>query len=332
VERSVDAAASSGDQAVRRALPWWLQAFLIIGALEAVAIGASSWLAPEGSLSRRLLPLAGGTATYSSASDPAADQGSGRGADRAYAGSSLSSPASRVRALNGRVIGAFYLAGAVGLVASYLTRRATEARIFIFGFGFIAGSLLLVTVVYWDDFTADHVPYGWVVSYVVDPLVAAFAIVTLGLVRPVVPGWHRLTPVFLVQAAMLGVPGLVLLLAPAVAADLWPWTLTDVLARVYACFLLGFALGALLAARECRTTAVRPFAIASAALALFVLIGSARHLDLFEHGLREWVWFGTCGLLGVLFIAALSSLALQGAQAEAAMATAGGSGTVRATG
>jgi hypothetical protein len=289
---------------VRRAFPWWLQVFLLVGAVEAIAIGASSWLAPEGSLSRRLLPLAGGSASYSPAS--------GWASDPTYAGSSI--PASdaldpaRVRPLNGRVIGAFYLAGAVGIVASYLTRRAIDARIFVFGFGFIAGSLLIMTFAYWGDFTANSVPYGWLVSYIADPLVAVVAIVSLGLMRPAVPGTHRLTTLFLVQAALLGATGLVLLLAPGMAADLWPWTLTDVLARVYACFFLGFALGGLLAAGETRVAAIRPFAVASAALALFVLIGSAQHLDRFKHGIREWLWLGTFGLLGVLFVAALPSL------------------------
>jgi hypothetical protein len=304
---------------VRRAFPWWLQAFLIVGAIEAIAIGASSWLAPEGSLSRRLLPVAGGTASYSPSSYQPADP--------ALAGvpsaAAQVTDAERARSLNGRVIGAFYLAGAVGLIASYLKRRAIDARIFIIGFGFIAGSLLVVTIAYWSDFTADHVPYGWLISYVVDPLVAVLAILALRLVRPAMPGRHRLTSLFLVQALAFGATGLLLLLAPGTAADLWPWTLTDVLARVYACFFLGFALGAFLSARESRTEAVRPFAFASATLAPLVLIGSARHLADFEHGTSEWVWFAAFGLLGVLFLAALPSLVRAGSRAPQAALTPG---------
>jgi hypothetical protein len=285
-------------------IPWWLRVYLLIGAVEAVAIGASNWLAPEGSLARSLLPVAGGTASYAAASD------SSWSFDPSYAVSAVPAPSASeaARPLNGAVIGAFYLAGAVGLVASARTRRAADARIFVCGFGFIAGSLLLVTVAYWGDFTADHVPYGWLVSYVVDPLVAAVAVVALGLARPARPGRHRLRPLFLGQAALLGATGLGLLAVPGTVGDLWPWPLTAVLARIYACFLLGFALGALLAARETRPAALRPFALASAALPLLVLVASVRHLDRFTHGVREGVWFGVAGLLTVALTAALPVL------------------------
>ncbi|HEY7035614.1 MAG TPA: hypothetical protein VH482_30010 [Thermomicrobiales bacterium] len=289
---------------MQRSLPWWLLAFLLIGAVEAIAIGASNFLAPEGSLARSLLPVAGGAASYAAASD------SSWSVDPSYAVPALSVPAASeaARPLNGAVIGALYLAGAVGLLTSARTRRVADARIFVCGFGFIAGALLLVTFAYWGDFTADHVPYGWLVSYAVDPLVAAVAVVALGLARPAMPGRHRATPLFLAEAALLGAIGLGLLAAPGTAGDLWPWPLTGVLARVYSCFLLGFALGALLAARETRPAALRPFALASAALPILVLIASVRHLDRFRHGVREWVWFGIVGLLAVVLTAALPAL------------------------
>jgi hypothetical protein len=81
-----------------------------------------------------------------------------------------------------------------------------------------------------------------------------------------------------------------------------------VLARVYACFFLGFALGGLLAAGETRVAALRPFALASVALALFVLIGSLRERDRFTSGVREGGWVGIFGLLGILGVAALLAL------------------------
>jgi hypothetical protein len=289
---------------MQRSLPWWLRVFLLVGAVEAIAIGASNWLAPEGSLARSLLPLAGGTATYSTAND------SSWSSDPSYAVSTVPGPGASeaARPLNGAVIGAFYLAGAVGLIASARTRRAADARIFVCGFGFIAGALLLVTFAYWGDCTADHIPYGWLVSYIVDPLVAAVAVVALGLARAAMPGQHRATPLFLGQAAILGATGLGLLMAPGTAGDLWPWPLTAVLARVYACFLLGFALGALLAARETRPAALRPFALASAALPLLVLVASIRHLDRFKQGAHEWVWFSVVGALAVALTAAVPIL------------------------
>src|SRR4051812_332659 len=78
----------------RYSFPWWLRAFLLIGAIEAIAIGLSGWLAPTGRAFDRFLPPA-------------------------------------VSPLNGRVIGGFYLAGAVGLIASLMSRNASDARIFV---------------------------------------------------------------------------------------------------------------------------------------------------------------------------------------------------------
>jgi hypothetical protein len=267
---------------MQRSFPWWLQAFLIVGAVEAIAIGATGWLSPEGPIFHRLLPIA-------------------------------------VTPLNGRVIGGFYLAGAVGLIASYLTRRAIDARIFIFGFGFIAGSLFIATLVYWEEFSAKHVPIGWLATYAIDPILAVIAIVGLGLLRPARSGRHRLSTVYLAVALLLGVSGFVLLLAPGTAIDLWPWKLTTPLARVYACMFIGFGLGAALAAREARPAAIRPFAIAIASLPIFVLIGSVQHLDRFKHGVHEWLWFG---IVGVLAIALTGTLPLVFREAESSDADA----------
>jgi hypothetical protein len=248
---------------MRRLSPWWLQAFLLIGAAEATAIGASGWLAPTGSLFPKLLPIA-------------------------------------VTPLNGRLIGAFYLAGAVGLVASFLSWDPGDARIFVFGFGFIAGSLLIATLAYWDEFTVDRTPVGWLASYIVDPIVAVIAIAALGLVRPTDPERHRLTAPFLVIAAILGATGFVLLLAPGFAADNWPWKLTEILSRVYSCLFLGFALGAGLAASEAQARAVRPIALALLTLMVLTLVGTARHLDRFKHGMYKVSWFGIVGVLGIV--------------------------------
>ncbi len=270
---------------MQRSFPWWLQAFLLVGAVEAIAIGASGWLAPQGPLFHRLLPIA-------------------------------------VTPLNGRVIGGFYLAGAVGLIASYLTRRAIDARIFIFGFGFIAGSLLIATIVYWDEFSAKHVPIGWLATYAIDPVLAVIAIVGLGLLRPARSGRHRLSTLYLAVALLLGVSGLVLLLAPGTAIDLWPWRLTTPLARTYACLFIGFGLGAALAAREARPAAIRPIAISAASLPIFVLIGSVQHLDLFKHGVHEWLWFGIVGMLAIALTAAVPLLFRDTASSDAE-ATAG---------
>ena len=97
---------------------------------------------------------------------------------------------------------------------------------------------------YWSDFTADGVPYPWLVSYIVDPVVGAVALWSLGLARPAVPGDAP------AECHLRGDPrGVrdsrrVLLLFPDTAVAHWPWKLTAILARVYAAIFIAFALGA----------------------------------------------------------------------------------------
>ena len=59
--------------------------------------------------------------------------------------------------LNTRFVASFYLAGAVGLGLSG-PARLRDTRIFVAGFALVTGLLLLATLVYWSDFTADGVP------------------------------------------------------------------------------------------------------------------------------------------------------------------------------
>lgn len=100
---------------------------------------------------------------------------------------------------------------------------------------------------------------------------------------------------------MFGGSGVALLLATDAMLSAWPWTLTRLLARVYAAFFLSFAVGAALAALERRVAAVRPFLVGSIALLAFTLLASLIHLAKVDHGAGRWVWFLTHALgLGLL--------------------------------
>jgi hypothetical protein len=248
-------AVRSDEHPQTRGNSWWIRAFLLFGALEAIAIGASGFLAPTGSAFARFLPLA-------------------------------------VAPLNGRVIGAFYLAGAIGLLASALGRRAIDTRIFVAGFGFIAGSLLIVTLAYWDEMTVVRTPIGWIASYVIDPLAALAILMVYRLWKPARPGRHRLSALYGVAALLLGAAGLLLLVAPNTVAEHWPWNISVVLARVYAMFFLGFGLGAALAAGERDIDARRPITLSMSGLGVLVVLASLQHRDRFADGLGTWLWFG----------------------------------------
>jgi hypothetical protein len=240
--------------------PWWLRAYLLIGAAQGLAIGVTGMLRPAHVVG---FPL----------------------------------PAT---SLNTRFVAAFYLAGATGLVASAIVRRTADTRIYVAGFTAVTALLLAATLVYWSTYTAGGVPYPWLASYIVEPALGAAILWRFRLARPAVAGRHRLTPVYAAQAAAFAVLGLVLAISPHTAVRAWPWTLTAVLARTYAAIFLAFALGAALAAGERRPDAVRPFALSSLALVAATAVVSLVHHARFDGGPSSWAWAVglTAGLAG----------------------------------
>jgi hypothetical protein len=247
-----------GGSSELRLSPWWLRAFLLVNVVQDFGLGLSGLLFPE----HFLIPLKGLTP------------------------------------LNARFVGSLYLAGGVVILCAALMRRVVDARIPLWSFFVITVFVLGMTFAYWRDFTVGGVPKLWMLTYVVDPIVVPIAIVTLGLVRPAEPGRHRLTAIFLTQAAVLGGVGLALLIASDAVLAAWPWAISRLLARVYAAFFLAFAVGALLAAYERRARAVQAFLAGSAALLVFTLTTTLLHLDRFASGpaLALWVAVHLAGL------------------------------------
>jgi hypothetical protein len=257
-------------QPSQRPVPWWLRAYLVIGAVQGLAIGLSGLFEPAHVVG---FPLA-------------------------------------TTPLNTRFVASFYMAGAAGLIASALVRRAIDTRIYVFGFVAVTSLLLLATVWYWSTYTASGVPYPWVGSYVVEPIAGAAILAGLRLWRPAARARHRLTPVFAAQAVVFGALGIVLLVSPETAVRMWPWALTAVLARTYSAIFLAFALGAALAAGEARPEAVRPFAVSSLVLVGCSAIVSLVHHARFDGGPATWVWAIVLAA-GVAAFAAASALTLR---------------------
>jgi len=209
----------------------------------------------------------------------------------------------RITPLNTRFVAALYVAGGIGVLLAALSRRRSEARLFVVGFGVATGLIMVVTAIHWSDFMGDGLPHRpvWIFDYVVDPLLAVALVVFAGLAPPAHGVRHGLTPLLLAQAVVFGALGLLLLFAPDVGAAFWPWTLPPVLGQVYGCFLLTFSVGAAQAARETSARAIRDFLIASLGLSLLVLLASALHLDRFKAEPVTGVWFVAFALMAVAF-------------------------------
>lgn len=213
--------------------------------------------------------------------------------------------------LNGRFIGALYLAGGVGILLGALSPRLRDASPILVGFLLIAVLVEALTLIYWSDFTRDGIPIVWLITYTVDPLVLAFALLSLRL-------WHTeekqrspALPFLQALAAVFAATGIALLIARSGIVALWPWKLPPLVARVYASFFLALAAGALTAARQAGRAAARSILAATLTLPLLAILGSLLHLSRLEDGGPTVVWFAGATLVALISATALVRLSRQ---------------------
>jgi hypothetical protein len=250
-------------------MPWWLRLYLLLGTAQGMGMGLTGLISPAD----MQIPL-------------------------------------RISPLNTRVAAAMYTAAGLGLLLAAFTRRA-HARILVLCFVAATTLILIVNLLHWSEFMAPTLPHRglWIGAYVVDPILGVLVIASAGYQRASAPPAVRVRDaqgmLFLVAAGVLAVPGVVLLFVPAAASAVWPWALPPVLAQVYGCFFLAFALAGALAAAEARVVPRRTVAGALLALAVLVLSGSLLHLARFKPGLASGLWFGGFTALGIAFCVAL---------------------------
>jgi hypothetical protein len=245
---------------------WWIRGYLLFAAFQGFGIGLTGLLLPP----EMQIPL-------------------------------------RITPLNTRFTAALYIAGGVGVLLAALSKRRADARLFVVGFGLATFLILILTVVHWPDFMGDPLPHRpvWILDYIVDPLGAAILIPLMGLWPPRNGQRHAVTPLLVVQAIVFGALSVLLLFFPDTAATYWPWALPPLLGQLYGCFVLTFAVGAVLAARETSARAIRDFLFASLTLTLLVLVGSTLHLERFKVEPITPIWFASFGLASVAFAVGL---------------------------
>jgi hypothetical protein len=208
----------------------------------------------------------------------------------------------RVMPLGARFVAALYLAAALGVIISAFVRHPGDTAIFVICFGIATGLLLLQTLLHWEEYTVDGIPYGWVGIYIFDPVMALLIIITLWSQFTLTFRRHPLTWLFIIEGVIFGSTGLLLLLAPDVAAAVWPWQISPLVGQLYSSFFLTFCVGALLTAGESRIVTIRNFTITSLGLMIFVLAGSLLHLSAFRPSIATWLWFGAL-IVGVCVFA-----------------------------
>lgn len=134
-------------------------------------------------------------------------------------------------------------------------------------------------------------PTFWLLFYIIDPLLVAFAFWRFGWGDTTPREASPLTPLWLVQAVFFGVLGLILTVLPSAAMRFWPWAITEPQAQLYSAFFLTLAVLSLFAVREARWEGIRWLVFMLMMLALLVLVVSLFHLPRFTNGISTIIWF-----------------------------------------
>ncbi len=234
-------------------LPWWLRAIFVLVAAQALLLVAALFQPPLISL---LVPW----------------------------------PASP---LNARFIAAIYTALGLGVLLCSVAHSFREVRIVLFGIGFATGLLFLLTlyrmIVYPGELT--KFPLFWMLFYLIDPLLVAFSFWRLGGRDKAPSEPNQLALLWVIQAVILGVFGLLLLFFTGVAINIWPWAMTVQLSQLYSGLFISLCVVSAMAVREPRWEGVRLLVFIFATLAVLVLIISLVHINRFKSDASTVVWF-----------------------------------------
>jgi hypothetical protein len=207
-------------------------------------------------------------------------------------------------------LGSGYGAGAFFFWRTFRAERWHPSSPGVLGASVFAGLMLIATLIHWDRFNHGHAPalaaiafYGWTIVYILSPF-AVFALWWRNRATDsgapaahdaVVPPAVRVAARVFAAGALVG--GLVFFLAPRVAIDLWPWTLTPLTARVLAGFTVQVGVGALMLSRDSRWSAWRLIVQTFFVAAALLLVGAIRASAGFDEAdPMTWLYLG--GLAG----------------------------------
>ncbi|MDQ6776772.1 MAG: hypothetical protein M3071_11285 [Actinomycetota bacterium] len=205
-------------------------------------------------------------------------------------------------------MGASYGAGAYFFMRLALSRRWHVASAGVLSAAIFAAFMLVVTLVHFNKFNHGHAPflaavafYGWTSVYIVSP----FAVAWLWLrnqrtdARRLEPGDQSVPPLvrYIARAVSAGAIalGIIFLLSPPTANDVWAWKLTPLTAGVIGSFMIQVGVGSLLLALDERWSSWRllleTFLIATA----LMLVGAIREWSKLDHS-NASTWIFVAGL------------------------------------
>jgi hypothetical protein len=186
--------------------------------------------------------------------------------------------------LTAATLGAFYWAAFVLLLMAARAKTWVRARPTVYPVAVIAVLLLIITLIHIDRFDLNSL-FGvfWVVVYALVPVLLAWTLVEQrGAPGEDSRGTQRLPTllrrVLMIEGVVMLAAGVLLLVAPGAADDLWPWALSPLTSRAIGSFLVGIGLAALIAVRDDDPLSFRGAALAYTALGVLELLALNLHI------------------------------------------------------
>ena len=181
---------------------------------------------------------------------------------------------------NARFLGSFYLAELVAMVALLVWNRWSPARMILvmaFVFTLVVSATSLVNLGQFNF--ARKAPWIWFAVYAGSVVVSGLFLWNARGTPPVATavsgaGWGRYLQV---EAALLGLYGLGLLVAPSTFSAFWPWKIDAFHAQTYSAIFIAAAAGAWLIARQAPREELVALGAAQLALGLLSIVGLAHH-------------------------------------------------------
>lgn len=217
-------------------------------------------------------------------------------------------------------MGSVYAAGAFVFIRLFTSRVWHPYAPVLIGAVVLTTLLLLATLIHLDRFNhgdgplpADIAFYGWVGIYALAPPWIAWL---WWRNRDADPGdmgeGVRVPPRVRTTAAAIGafavVGAFVMWIAPGGAADVWPWALTPLTARVLGSYLATIAALAVALSRDGRWSSWRVIVQTLLVFGALLLIGSLRASGDFESGLPTALFFAALTGSIVLLVALVATL------------------------
>ncbi|HWH09834.1 MAG TPA: hypothetical protein VG165_01795 [Solirubrobacteraceae bacterium] len=205
-------------------------------------------------------------------------------------------------------MGSGYAAGAYFFARACGGHRWHQVSAGVISAAVFALLMLIATLVHWDRFNHGNAPflgafmfYGWVVVYIVSPVLVGLLWLRNRRTDPRVREPHdpALPPTVLLAARGVGLGaltvGAIFYIAPSVAMHVWPWHLTPLSARVLASFTIQVAAGAILLSRDSRWSTWRILLQTFLVATVLLLLGAARAWSDFDHA-NPLSWLFVAGL------------------------------------